>query len=138
MWLYAYFMRITLQINDRIRKRLPIHCKLLELLLFETEREFGSQPYLQSLYKTIFSFGYYGLFRIGGLVCMDGNHKQHTILARNVHVAMNKNKILVILYSSKTHDKDKPPQKVKITEQKEAKFNSKIKFSAPFLLQKSI
>ena len=39
----------------------------------------------------------------------------HTIKAANIHVAKNKQKILILLYSSKTHDVDKPPQKIKIT-----------------------
>ena len=53
---------------------------------------------------------YYGLFRIGELT-----QSQHQIKAKDIHIRMNKKKILVVLYSSKTHDKKSWPQKVKIT-----------------------
>ena len=40
----------------------------------------------------------------------------HIILARNVHIGTNKNKILFILDSSKTHDQGDKPQMIKISE----------------------
>ena len=98
--------------NDKVKPHLPIHIKLLDIILFEVERNLGvSQPYLEVLYKTIFAVGYYGLFRIGELTAGG----EHTILATNVHVARKKEKILIILYLSKTHGKESRPQKVKIT-----------------------
>ena len=55
-------------VNDQVKTRLPIHCGLLEVLLFEIQRQYSAlQPYLSLLYKTIFIIGYYGLFRIGEL-----------------------------------------------------------------------
>ena len=39
----------------------------------------------------------------------------HTIKAENIHMASNKEKLLIILYSSKTHTKGNIPQKIKIT-----------------------
>ena len=39
----------------------------------------------------------------------------HTIKACNIHVGSNKDKILIVLYSSKTHGKESRPQKVKIS-----------------------
>ena len=39
----------------------------------------------------------------------------HAILARDVHVAGNKDKILIMLYTSKTHDVSVSPQEIKIT-----------------------
>ena len=72
---------------------------------------FGNQPYLACLYQTLLAIGYYGLFRVGELT----SSSDHTILASNVHVAKNKEKILILLYSSKTHAKESPPQKIKIT-----------------------
>ena len=45
-------------LNDRISTRLPIHYKLLELLLFELSRIFETQPFLECLYKTIFIIAY--------------------------------------------------------------------------------
>ena len=41
-------------LNDKVYIRLPIHIKLLEIMLFEIERLYESQPYLQTLYKAIF------------------------------------------------------------------------------------
>ena len=74
--------RACKQVNDVIHTRLPIHCKLLELMCFEIDRLYGAtQPYLNILYKLVFLIGYYGLFRIGELVMGD-----HTIKAKNVHV----------------------------------------------------
>ena len=52
---------------------------------------------------------YYGMFRIGEIADSD-----HTILAKNVHAACNKRKMLFVLYSSKMHDQSCKPQKVKI------------------------
>ena len=54
-------------VNDKVRMRLLIHCGLLEMILFETQRLFanGNQWYLEILYKTLFAISYYGLMRIG-------------------------------------------------------------------------
>ena len=47
---------------------------------------------------------------------------EHTIKAKDVHIRLNKPKILVVFRSSKTHDKGSSPQKVKISaKQKETK-----------------
>ena len=100
-------------INDQVKTRLPIQFGLLEVILFEIQRKFCDQPYLKVLYKAMFALGYYGMFRAGELCQNAGTN--HTIKAHNVHVATNKEKILVILNSSKTHGKEKLPQKVKIT-----------------------
>ena len=97
--------------NDIVTPRLPISKRLLELILFEIGRLFNQQPYLEILYKTVLAIGYYGLFRIGELT-VPGDH---TIKASNVHVAKNKQKILLVLYILKTHGVDSYPQKVKIT-----------------------
>ena len=42
---------------------------------------------------------------------------QHTLKARDVHIAEaeNKDKIMLVLYSSKTHDESMRPQKIKTT-----------------------
>ena len=52
-------------INDRVAMCLPIQRSLLNLILFEIERLFKNQFYLETLYKVIIALGYYGLFRIG-------------------------------------------------------------------------
>ena len=48
-------------------------------------------------------------------------NSQHVIRARDVHIATNKDKILLILYSSKTHGKGNRPQKIKITANRDDK-----------------
>ena len=98
-------------VNDTVRTRLPIHCGLLEVLLFEVQRDFAAsnQLYLEVLYKTLFAISYYGLMRIGEIT-----KSPHVLQARNVHLAMNKDKLLLILYSSKTHHKGCKPQKLKL------------------------
>ena len=111
-------------VNDRVITRLPIKSKLLEILLFEVERMFSEQPYLDIMYKSLFLLAYYGLFRIGELTT-----GSHPLKAANVHVAQNKNKILLILYSSKTHGKESRAQRIKISANE--KWNDK-HFFCPF------
>ena len=67
------------------------------------------QPYLVILYKAIFITAYYGLFRIGELT-----QSKHVLLAENVHIGRNKNKLMFVLKSSKTHGENEKPQIVKI------------------------
>ena len=87
--------------NDIYKTRFPIKIGLLEMILFETNRLFHDQPYLRVMYKTIFIISYYGLFRIGELTFSD-----HQVKVADVHVADNKDKIMMILRSSKTHGKE--------------------------------
>ena len=98
--------------NDSVKIKLPIQKGLLEMLLFEVERKFDDtiQPYLESLYKTILSLGYYGMLRVGEMT-----DSPHNVRASNVHVAYNKDKIQLVLYTSKTHGRESRPQKVKIS-----------------------
>ena len=58
----------------------------------------------------MFMLSYYGLFRVGQLA-----FSQHQIKAKDIHIGINKNKILIVLYSSKTHDRGSHPQEIKIT-----------------------
>ena len=95
--------------NDRVKTRLPIQIRLLEILLFEIERLFDKQPYLEILYKTMLIVGYYGMLRVGEITT-----GSHPVRAKDVHIGSNKNKILLILYTSKTHGYGSKPQKVKI------------------------
>ena len=81
----------------------------MELLIFEVLRFYEQQPYLSILYKALFLIAYYGMFRIGELTLSD-----HTVKAKDVHIATNKNRMLFILYSSKTHGRESHPQKIKI------------------------
>ena len=96
--------------NDTVKTRLPIGYGLLELILHSIDVSLGTtQPYLCLLYKSIFLLGYYGLMCIGELTS-----GSHPIKAPNIHVGQNKDKILIVLYSSKTHGKESRAQKIKI------------------------
>ena len=39
----------------------------------------------------------------------------HSVKAANIHVGTNKDKLLIVLYSSKTHSKESLPQEIKIS-----------------------
>ena len=112
-------------INDRVETRLPIHCSLLEMILFELKRIYETQRYLLIMYRTLFAISYYGMMRVGEVT-----EGPHVLKAKNVHIAKNKNKILLVLYTSKTHGKNQRPQKITISSHKdsvklETKFNRK-------------
>ena len=118
--------------NNVIKTRMPIGKNLLEAILFELERIYPDQPYLEILYKAIFILAYYGLFRIGKLVSVNSDH---AIKACNVHIGRDKDKILVVLFSSKTHGKASRLQQVKISaisNRSSCTSNTKFKFFCPF------
>ena len=124
-------------INDRVVTRLPIQIGLLELLIFELERILQHQPYLKLLYSTIFCIAYYGMFRIGELT--KSSYDDHVVKASNVHIGSNKNKMLFVLYTLKTHDLGMRPQKIKITS-KYLDFiqcNSHRRFFCPFTMSRN-
>ena len=95
--------------NDKFKARMPIRKSMLAVLMHHTKIYFENrgQPFLALLYQTILSTMYYGLFRIGEVT-----KGTHPVLAKDVHIAKNKRKILFILRSSKTHDKSKQRQMV--------------------------
>ena len=109
-WNWLQLLGGCRQLNDNLLVRLPIKLRLMEMILFELERIFVNQPYLEILYKAMISLGYYGLLRVGELAW-----GSHTIKACNIFIATNKKKILLMLYSSKTHDHKNHPQKITIT-----------------------
>ena len=86
--------------NDVIKCRFPIKKGLLELILCELKRVLDKQLYLQIMYKAMFCLAYYGLMRIGELT--EGPH-------------VCPHKIMIKLYSSKTHGKKSYPQTIKVT-----------------------
>ena len=90
--------------NDRVQTRLPIFRNLLELILFEIEQIFCTQVYLSILFKTVFVISFYGLLRIGQVL-----QSNHVAKAKNACLGVNKDKLLITLYSSKTHDKGSRP-----------------------------
>ena len=65
------------------------------------------------MYKAIFILCYYGMMRIGEVT-----DSPHTLKAKNAHLATNKDKLLLIFYTSKMHDLSNRPQKIKITSRK--------------------
>ena len=103
-------------INDRVFTRLPIQCSLLEMILFEIQRVYDGQYYLELLYKALFVLAYYGLMRVGEVTQSD-----HVLQANHIHMGINKDKMLIILYSSKTHSTAMKPQKIRITSNFEEK-----------------
>ena len=79
----------------------------------------NQQPYLATLYKSVLSTMYFGLFRIGEVTESD-----HVIKAKDVHIGKNKKKLMFILHSSKTHTPGVKPQIIKITSSQNIKQNN--------------
>ena len=96
--------------NDRIATRLPIQKGVLKLLLDSLNSIFMAQPYLLAMYQALFATAYFGLFRVGELTSGD-----HPVRAKDVHIADNKNKMMFVLHTSKTHWTNDNPQIVKIS-----------------------
>ena len=116
--------------NDRVKIRLPIQKGLLEIILFEIRRKFGNQPYLEAMYISAFLVAYYGLLRVGEIT-----QSQHVIKAKDVHESRYKRKLLIMLYSSKTHGRESLPQQVKILGKNELEItdnNQLCKFSKKY------
>ena len=67
------------------------------------------QPDLTWLYHALFSAADFGLFRIGEVV-----HSDHIIKAKNVYIWRNKDKLIFVLFTSKSHCKNAKLQIVKI------------------------
>ena len=113
-------------VNDTVKTRLPIHYSFLEMMLNELVRYYdGQQLYLQAMFKAMFALGYYGLLRVGQLMA-----SQHVVKACNVHLVSNKDKLLIILYSSKMHDCSTQPQKIKIVSNRNnLDFTKKVKLA---------
>ena len=99
--------------NYQITTRFPIKKGLLNMLMDQLGNIFDKQPYLLILYQAIFITLYFGLFRIGELTAASGNH---VVLAKDVHIGRDKNKLMFMLHTSKTHTKGHKPQIIKISE----------------------
>ena len=98
--------------NDQYIPKLPIHKSLLKLLIDQITKWFAgrNQHYLEILFKAMFLSCYYGLLRSGEVA-----KSEYVILARNINIGVNKDKILFKLLSSKTHGLGDKPQRIKIT-----------------------
>ena len=108
--------------RDTVSNRLPIRKGLLKFIIKALQDMFASQPYLKILYIALFLTTYFGLFRIGEVT-----ESLHVVLAQNIHVGTNKNKLLFVLHISKTHNKGSKPQTIKISSE-----TSSNKFCCPF------
>ena len=64
----------------------------------------------------MFCVGYYGILRVGEMC-----ESAHTLRAKDVHVGDNKEKIMLLLYTSKTHGQESEPQKIRISTEPELK-----------------
>ena len=97
--------------NDQVNHRIPIQKHLLHMIIDGCTKNFEhqGQMYLKLMYRAALTISYYGLLRVGEVTAGD-----HPILAVDVHIAQNKNKIMLILRSSKTHGKGDKPQIIKI------------------------
>lgn len=84
---------------------------MLNIILKQTNAHFNNlgQFYLVSMYTALFSTTYFGLFRVGELA-----DSEHSVKTCDVHIGTNKNKVLFVLRSSKTHCKSMEPQIIKI------------------------
>ena len=104
--------------KDRVSVRFPIRKPLLNIILKTTEHHFlgAGQVYLAHMYMALFSTAYYGLFRVGEITW-----SPHNIKAIDVHIGENKNKILFILRSLKTHTLGDPPQMITISSSRRAR-----------------
>ena len=130
-FLLTSLTRACRYINDRVKTRLPIHKEMLAILLQKVESMFleANQTYLATMYKALFSTAYYGLFRIGELTS-----GTHPVFARDVHIGTNKNKLLFVLRTSKTHWRDQKPQTVKINSDKKYRKSEPTSPFCPFQL----
>lgn len=105
--------------EEAVLIRLPIHKRLLVVLLDQLDITYDSQPYLRALYRAMFTAGYYGLLRVGEMCTGD-----HPILAKDVLTDDRKRRHFLILRTSKTHNLSDKPQKIAVpslTKQEEDK-----------------
>ena len=111
MYLLSSLIKACRLHNDRVTLRFPIQKLVLELSLKTTREHYMTrrQIYNCHLILALFSTVYYGLFRVGELT-----NSQHVVKACDVHLGINKCKMLFILRTSKTHSKGSPLQIIKI------------------------
>ena len=82
------------------------------------------------MYLSMFAAAYYGLLRVGELTT-----GTHPVRALDVHIADNKNKIMFILRTSKTHNKGDKPQIVKISSEQNSE-SRRVDHNCPFTLMR--
>ena len=118
-YLLTSLTRACKLINDKVHTRLPIKKYLLLQILDIIPKIFypHEQPYLVTLYRALFSTAYFGLFRVGELTL-----GEHVVKACDVHIGKNKDKLMFVLHTSKTHWFNTKPQSIKIS----SKINEKL------------
>ena len=79
------------------------------------------------LYKAFFLLSYYGLFRVGELAL-----GTHTVKVKDVHIAQNKDKMMFILYHSKTHNRGPDRRRLKLLKVIPWIVTRKLVFFCPF------
>lgn len=96
--------------NNKVNIRMPIKLNLLNRILetIPKIKRLQNQPYLVALYRAMFAAAYYGLLRVGE---MSG---KHAVSAKNVHIARNKHKVQIRLWTSKTLKWGQWPHDIKI------------------------
>ena len=102
--------------NDTVKSRLPIGDGFLNVIIFELQRYLRKNEYKKAMYRTLLLTGYFGLFRIGELA-----QSEHSIKACDVHTSDNRDKVLIVLHSSKTHSRANKPKKIEITNDRKNK-----------------
>ena len=83
---------------------------MLEVLLEEMKKLLDEQPYLEKMYSALFMTTYFGLFRIGEVTL-----GPHGMKAKDINIATNKRKLMIVLHSSKTHSQGNHPQVIKVS-----------------------
>ena len=96
--------------NASVQTRLPIQKGTLYIILQKLNDMFETQPYLLKMYRALYSTVYFGHFRVGELTV-----GYHPVRARDVHIADNKNKLMFVLHTSKTHWTNDKRQFIKIS-----------------------
>ena len=96
--------------NDNITARLIIRKSLLGLLISKLEVKYVDQPYLNTMYRALFLTTYYGMLCIGEVTM-----SQHVVKAKDIYIGVNKPKIMIILHTSKMHNKGQHLQIVKMS-----------------------
>ena len=97
--------------NDRVMTRFLIKKGLLNMMMDQLGNILMANSYLCKLYRALLITTYFRLFRISEVVYTEAGH---TVLAKDVHVGRNKDKLMFILHTSKTHNWGSKPQIIKI------------------------
>ena len=96
--------------RDTIRTKLTIGKHMLHRMLDKCKTTYETQPYAMKVFRAVLVSMYYGMLRISEVT-----EGEHVLKARDVHISDNKNKILFILRSSKTHCQADKPQHITIS-----------------------